>query len=115
MTKRWQFLLLCLCLLGIAAAATSAQPAPEGVLIKMGTMAPDGSTWHDGLLRIRQEWRRISNGEVLLRIYAGGILGDEAEMIRQLRRRGLDADGVGADLHLQGGPVEEIGQLLQID
>jgi TRAP-type C4-dicarboxylate transport system substrate-binding protein len=62
----------------------------RALIIKMGTLAPEGSTWHDGLLKIRQEWRRISQGQVELRIYAGGVLGDEAEMIRQMHRRGLD-------------------------
>ncbi|MCI0351983.1 MAG: TRAP transporter substrate-binding protein DctP, partial [Acidobacteriales bacterium] len=57
-------------------------------------MAPEGSTWHDVLLQIRQDWRKISNGEVELRIYAGGVLGDEAEMIRKVQRRGLDAVAV---------------------
>jgi TRAP-type C4-dicarboxylate transport system substrate-binding protein len=64
--------------------------AQSKVVIKIGTVAPEGSTWHDVLLRIRQEWRRISNGEVELRIYAGGVLGDESEMVRKVQRRGLD-------------------------
>jgi TRAP-type C4-dicarboxylate transport system substrate-binding protein len=64
--------------------------ARSEVVIKMGTIAPEGSTWHDVLLRIRQEWRRISNGEVELRIYPGGVLGDETEMVRKVQRRGLD-------------------------
>jgi TRAP-type C4-dicarboxylate transport system substrate-binding protein len=64
--------------------------AASEVVIKMGTIAPEGSTWHDVLLRIRQEWRRISNGEVELRIYPGGVLGDETEMVRKVQRHGLD-------------------------
>ncbi len=68
--------------------------ADAKVLIRLGTMAPEGSTWHDALLQIRQDWRKISNGEVELRIYAGGVLGDEAEMIRKVQRRGLDAVAV---------------------
>jgi TRAP-type C4-dicarboxylate transport system substrate-binding protein len=73
--------------------------ADAKALIRMGTMAPEGSTWHDALLQIRQDWRRISNGEVELRIYAGGVLGDEAEMIRKVQRRGLDAVAIsGAGL-----------------
>ncbi len=70
-------------------------PAPAssaaGVVVKMGTIAPEGSIWHDALLKIRQRWRDISGDEVELRIYAGGVLGGEAEMVRKLQRRGLDA------------------------
>jgi TRAP-type C4-dicarboxylate transport system substrate-binding protein len=61
------------------------------VLIKLGTLAPEGSIWHDALLETRQQWRDLSAGEVELRIYAGGVLGGESEMIRKMQRRGLDA------------------------
>ena len=71
----------------------------QQVVIKLGTVAPQGSTWHDVLLRIRQDWRDISNGEVELRIYPGGVLGGEEEMVRKVRRRGLDAVAIsGAGL-----------------
>ncbi|MDJ0611703.1 MAG: TRAP transporter substrate-binding protein DctP [Kiloniellales bacterium] len=85
-------------LIGLAptlAAPTLAAP----VTVKLGTMAPEGSVWHDALLEVRQDWRRISNGEVELRIYPGGVLGDEVEMVRKLQRRGLDAVAItGAGL-----------------
>src|SRR5687768_2537558 len=69
------------------------------VVIKLGTVAPEGSTWHDALLSIRQQWRDISHGEVELRIYAGGVLGGEAEMVRKVQRHGLDAIAIsGAGL-----------------
>ncbi len=61
------------------------------VVIKLGTVAPEGSAWHDALLKIRQQWRDISHGEVELRIYAGGVLGGETEMVRKVQRHGLDA------------------------
>jgi TRAP-type C4-dicarboxylate transport system substrate-binding protein len=61
------------------------------VVIKLGTVAPEGSAWHDALLKIRQQWRDISHGEVELRIYAGGMLGGETEMVRKVQRQGLDA------------------------
>ncbi len=69
------------------------------VVVKLGTLAPEGSVWHDALLQIRQEWRDITDGEVELRIYAGGVLGGEGEMVRKLQRRGLDAVAItGAGL-----------------
>ena len=76
--------LLSAMLAGPAAAAKS-------IVIKAGTIAPEGSVWHDALLEIRQSWARISAGRVTLRIYAGGVLGDETEMIRKVQRQGLDA------------------------
>lgn len=77
------------------------------VVIKLGTIAPEGSAWHDALLSIRQQWRDISHGEVELRIYAGGVLGGEAEMVRKVQRRGLDAITIsGAGLPLIDSSVD---------
>jgi len=61
------------------------------LVIKLGTVAPEGSVWHDALLEIRQQWRDLSDGEVELRVYAGGVLGGEDEMVRKMQRRALDA------------------------
>lgn len=80
----------------LAITATALLPLAAGaqVVIKLGTVAPEGSIWHDTLLDIREQWRTISNGEVELRIYAGGVLGGEEEIVRKMQRRGLDAAAV---------------------
>ena len=64
------------------------------VLIKLGTSAPTNSSWHDALSYMRQEWRKISGGDVKVNIYAGGVAGDDPELVRKIRRGGLDALGV---------------------
>jgi TRAP-type C4-dicarboxylate transport system substrate-binding protein len=40
---------------------------------------------------MRQQWRDASAGKVELRIYAGGVLGSEEELVRKLQRRAIDA------------------------
>jgi TRAP-type C4-dicarboxylate transport system substrate-binding protein len=93
----------------LTAAATigAAAPAAAQVVIKLGTIAPEGSIWHDVLLATRDEWRKISNGKVELRIYAGGVLGGEEEMVRKMQRRGLDALTIsGAGLPFVDGIVD---------
>lgn len=81
--------------------------ASAQTVIKLGTIAPEGSLWHEVLLEIRERWRTISGGEVELRIYPGGVLGGEDEMIRKMQRRGLDALAVsGAGLPLIDGVVD---------
>ena len=82
-------------------------PASAQVVIKLGTIAPEGSIWHDVLLATREEWRKISNGKVDLRIYAGGVLGGEEEMVRKMQRRALDALTIsGAGLPAIDGIVD---------
>jgi TRAP-type C4-dicarboxylate transport system substrate-binding protein len=69
----------------------SVRPAGAQIVIKLGTIAPEGSIWDDTLLDIRQKWRDLTNGQVELRIYPGGVLGGEDEMVRKMQRRSLDA------------------------
>jgi len=54
-------------------------------VIKLGSAAPEGSPYHKALLEIAQSWNTISDGKVTMRIYPGGIVGDESDMIRKMR------------------------------
>lgn len=54
-------------------------------VIKLGTVAPEGSPWHVAMLEVAQKWKELSNGTVTLRIYAGGVAGDEKDMLRKIR------------------------------
>ena len=58
---------------------------PRKTIVKIGTLAPEGTAWHDILLELGQKWKIASNGDVQLRIYPGGILGDERDMVRKMR------------------------------
>lgn len=53
--------------------------------INLGTVAPEGSPWHEILLETRERWMEITGGEVVLRIYPSGVHGDETEMLRKVR------------------------------
>ena len=54
-------------------------------VIKLGTVAPEGSPWHEAMLETAQKWKELSNDTVRLRIYAGGVAGDETDMLRKVR------------------------------
>jgi len=54
-------------------------------IIKIGSIAPDRSPWNDALKEIGREWEKISNGQVILKIYPGGIAGNEDDMIRKMK------------------------------
>lgn len=70
---------MCIYMLALGVAPAFSQ------VIKLGTVAPEGSPWHEGMLEIAQKWKEVSVGKVKLRIYAGGVAGDENDMLRKIR------------------------------
>ena len=83
-----------------AALLATASPAlaQQQVQIKLGTLAPNGSTWHELLKEMAVRWAEASKDGVKLRIYAGGTQGNEGEMVRKM--------AVG---QLQGAAVTTVG------
>lgn len=70
-----------------SAASVAAQP----VLVKMATLVPDGSSWHLILKETGDKWRTLSNGSVTVRLYAGGVAGDDPDVVRKMRLGTLNA------------------------
>ena len=72
----------------LAALPTAAR---ADVVIKLGTLAPNGSTWHTLLKEMGQKWEAASGGKVKMRIYPGGVLGNESDMVKKMRIGQLQA------------------------
>jgi TRAP-type C4-dicarboxylate transport system substrate-binding protein len=77
--------LLLTCML---AAPLSAQ------VIKMGSLAPEGSPWDKALKRIASDWSVLSGGKIRVKIFPGGIAGDEPDMVRKMRINQLQAAAI---------------------
>ncbi|MDH5287257.1 MAG: TRAP transporter substrate-binding protein DctP [Betaproteobacteria bacterium] len=75
----------------LVAGLVIATAAEAQVVVKLGTIAPEGSVWGDALQRVARSWKEASGGKVELRIFAGGVLGGEDELVRKLQRRVIDA------------------------
>jgi len=54
-------------------------------IVKLATLAPEGTEWHGMLLDMGQEWKKASKKSVQLRVYPGGVIGDERDMVRKMR------------------------------
>lgn len=54
-------------------------------LIKVATIAPDGSTWINVLREYDAQIRKESNGRLGFKIYAGGVAGDEIDVLKKIR------------------------------
>lgn len=76
----------CLCLACIAPA--------RGNTIKLGTIAPVNSPWLEIIRDMGDEWQRTANGAVELKIYPGGVVGDESDIVRKMRVGQLQAASI---------------------
>src|SRR5919202_6020585 len=64
------------------------QPAPGGaepVVIKFATLAPEGTPWMNTMQEMNRELQEKSGGQVSFRFYAGGVAGDEHDVLRKIR------------------------------
>ncbi len=69
----------------LALAFSFGVAAPSGrIVVKLATLAPRGSPYHQVLEEMAQKWREASGGTVELRIYPGGVAGGEGDMIRKI-------------------------------
>ena len=75
----------------------------SAITLKLGSLAPQNSPWDDALREMVDDWKKISNGSIQVKIYAGGIAGDERDMLRKVKIKQLDIvamTGVGmADVY----------------
>ncbi|MFH1568271.1 MAG: TRAP transporter substrate-binding protein DctP [Gemmatimonadota bacterium] len=61
--------------------------------LKIATLAPEGSSWVQALRDIDAEVRERTDGAMGLRIYPGGVQGDEDVMLRKIRIGQLQGGG----------------------
>jgi TRAP-type C4-dicarboxylate transport system substrate-binding protein len=62
--------------------------------LNLGTVASEGTPWYEILNRMKQDFNTASNGKVRVRIFPGGTLGDEKEMVDAVRIGQIQGVGV---------------------
>ena len=78
-----------------AAIALGLTGLAHGQTLKIATLAPDGSGWVKTLRDIDNEVRERTQNRVRLKIYPGGVQGNEDVMIRKIRVGQLHGGGFG--------------------
>ncbi len=63
------------------------------VEIKIAVVMPEGSTWTNTLHDLAHAVKKETGGEVEFKIYAGGISGDEVDVLRKMRVNRVHAGG----------------------
>ena len=71
--------------------------------LKFATMAPDGSAWMQRFDQMKKDVSDATGGQVILKIYPGGVLGEEKDVlfkikVGQIDGAGFMGHGVGGDL-----------------
>src|SRR6478736_3287893 len=80
-----------LLLLGLGMGGESVHAAGKPVKLKLGTLAPAGTSYHKSLLTMGEKWRKVSDGAVQLMVFPGGTQGSEADMVGLMQTGNLDA------------------------
>lgn len=93
MSRLFLCLLLCLGLVNTCSAMT----------LKIATISPDGTSWMKSMRNAAKEVDQRTRGRVKLRFYPGGVMGNDASVLRKIRIN-----------QLQGGAIAS-GGLANID
>jgi TRAP-type C4-dicarboxylate transport system substrate-binding protein len=83
-------ILCCLCMFMLLCLAATL----EAQTIKLGSLAPEGSPWDKALRRIAADWHTASGGRLRVKVFPGGIAGDEPSMVRKIRINQLQAAAI---------------------
>lgn len=70
--------------IGLAVVVVLA-PGSKVTTIKLATLAPSGSTWMNIMQEMVKELHEKCEGKIRFKIYPGGVLGDERDMVRRMR------------------------------
>ena len=88
---------ICILIVSLISPVFSEQP----IILKYGTLAPKGTSWANFLQKFENDVEKRSNKRVKIKIFFGGIAGDERTMVRKLKVGGLDIvslTGIGLGL-----------------
>ena len=80
------FISLCICLHGHSAWA-------KAQVIKLAVVMPEGSTWTKTIHDFAKAVKAQTQGQVKFKIYAGGISGDESDVLRKMQANRIQAAG----------------------
>lgn len=72
----------------------AAQAGAQEYTIKFATVSPEGSTWMNVMHEFDAAIRRESGGRLGFKIYAGGVQGDEKDVMRKVRLGQLHSAGI---------------------
>lgn len=97
--------------LALAATLTAGTAAADNVEVRLATLAPDGSSWMKILGKGSAEIETKTEGRVKVKYYAGGVQGDERDVVRKMNLGQLDG---GAFTSVGLSLIEESIRVLEL-
>jgi TRAP-type C4-dicarboxylate transport system substrate-binding protein len=91
---------------------TSAARADDGVTLRLGTVAPEGTAWARELKAFARDVAAQTSGAINVKWYMGGIAGDDVQVAERMRRDQLDGAGSGGMLCARASATWRAIQLL---
>src|ERR1035437_6392573 len=88
---------LALLTLSLCLSTPGLHAAEKPIKLKLGTLAPAGTSYHKSMQAMGEKWRKASDGAVQLVIFPGGTQGSEADMVGLMQTGNLDAGLLTAD------------------
>jgi TRAP-type C4-dicarboxylate transport system substrate-binding protein len=76
----------------VTVSSLGAPAVAEPVAVRMASMAPDGTAWARELKAFARDLEIATGGELRLKLYLGGIAGDEAAVPDRIRKGQLDGE-----------------------
>jgi len=73
-----------------AAPSSAVAEDSDAHVLKVASLAPEGSSWAKAFERTARRIEKETDGAVDLKLYPGGVMGDEPAMVRKMRTGQLD-------------------------
>ena len=90
-TNRHRIVTGFLFLITLLACLPPAEAQAPKMRLKLATLAPTGSGYHESLLRMAEAWKEASNGAISMTVYGDGKLGGEADTVGLLEIGSIQA------------------------
>lgn len=70
--------------------------ANQAVVLKMATLAPQNSVWYNALMQMGSAWKKATNGQVRMTLFAGQTQGSDDDVLRKMRINQLQGAALSA-------------------
>jgi TRAP-type transport system periplasmic protein len=75
----------------LVAVIAGAPSSAEATTVRLATFAPEGTVWDQELRSMGAQWQQGTEGRVRLRLFPGGVAGDDLDVVRKMRIGQIDA------------------------